>query len=89
MLLIYNNPAPQGDWVFFRHQLLNSIMCDTNFRIGYNACVREAVIDSLMAGNRRGTVAKQFNLTWPTVSKWLTEYKLAESQISLHLEKTS
>lgn len=60
-------------------------MCDTTFRTGYNTCVREDVIDALMAGKAKAAVAKQFKLTWPTVNKWLTEYKLAESEISLHL----
>ena len=56
-------------------------MCNKKFRIGYNTCVREEAIDMLMNGYKRGYVASTLKLTWPTVDKWLKEYKLAEMEI--------
>ena len=64
-------------------------MCDPKFRIGYEPCVRENAIDLLLAGNSRSFVARTMNVTWPTICKWLAEYRLAEFEISQHLNLKS
>ena len=60
-------------------------MCNTAITRGYSACVREDAIDMLMAGRSRGYVARTMNLSYPTVTKWLNEYRLAEAAIDRYL----
>lgn len=54
-------------------------------RCGYDTATRERALDLMLDGLSLSHVARVLDITWPTLDRWLKEYRLVEAEIERHL----